>query len=158
MVSSSPLRRTRSTSVSSTRHPTGWKSGDLIHALHRCAHGDYSSHRSIAHETGIPPSTLYKYWQALPLELQSGGDLLAITQWHYEYQSTQIINSHHTNRLLTDLEEEMLTQWVISAFNVYDPVGMRLIKDKAREIVKVQRGIELARRFEKMVGAVSRAS
>ena len=111
MVSSSPLRRTRSTSASSIHSLTGWKSSDLIRGLHRAAHGYSPFHRSIARDAGIPASTFHRYWLALPLELKSGGDLSSITQWHHEYQSTQIINSNHARRLLTDLEEEMLTQW-----------------------------------------------
>ena len=133
-------RQTRKQSSSSLRQHSDrtWTTATLIKALHLRCQG--MSHNKASRIMGIPKSTLSRYWLALPSALEIGGTEGQIIEWYQQYESTILEEHHHT--LLTHIEEELLNEWIVLAYQHFEPVGMDQITAKAREILKIQRGIE----------------
>ena len=75
----------------------------------------------------------------MPSSLQNGASESDIINWYQRHESQCIEEHHHT--LLTHIEEDLLSQWITVAWEYCEPVREQII-EKAREIMKVQRGIE----------------
>lgn len=135
-----PKHRTRRQSSRSPRQHRNrtWSTGNIVKALHLRAHG--MKHNEAARQANINKTTLSRYWKIMPSSLQNGGSDSDIINWYQRHESQSIEEHHHT--LLTHIEEDMLSQWITLAWEYYEPVGRSQIIEKAREIIKVQRGIE----------------
>jgi hypothetical protein len=133
-------RQTRKQTSKSPRQHSDrtWTTASLVKALHMRAHG--TRHNTAAQSAELAKSTLSRYWQALPQTLQIGGSEGQILQWYQEYESRSLEEHHHT--LLTHIEEELLSDWIVLAYQHFEPVGKDQITAKAKEIIKTQRGIE----------------
>jgi hypothetical protein len=132
--------RTRRLSSRSPRQYSNrtWGTGNIVKALHLRAHG--IRHNEAARQAHINKTTLTRYWKIMPSSLQNGGSDSDIINWYQRHESQSIEEHHHT--LLTHIEEELLSQWITVAWEYWEPVGREQIIEKAREIMKIQRGIE----------------
>lgn len=78
----------------------------------------------------------------MPTALKNGGTETTIIEWYQQHESASLEDHHHT--LLTHIEEELLHDWVILAYQHFEPVGAEQIIAKAKEIMRTQRGEEHA--------------
>lgn len=117
-----------------------WTTGALVKALHLRAHG--IRHNTAARAANISKSTLSRYWESMPTALKNGGTETTILEWYQQHESANLEENHRT--LLTHIEEELLRDWCILAYQHFEPVGAEQIIAKAREIMRTQRGEEHA--------------
>jgi hypothetical protein len=115
-----------------------WSTSNIVAGLHLRAHG--MSHNAAARSSHLIKSTLSRYWKIMPKPLRCGGSECDILNWYQQHESQCIDEHHHT--LLTHVEEDMLSQWITLAWEYWEPVGRDQIIEKAREIIKTQRGTE----------------
>ncbi|MDN5289697.1 MAG: hypothetical protein JWR38_5976 [Mucilaginibacter sp.] len=90
----------------------------------------------------VSVTSLHRYYAAMMQLLPNAvtASEVDISAWIQEYESSVITQTRHT--ALTMLEEEMLVQWIEDAASIYRGVDDETIKEKAREIIQSQRGIE----------------
>lgn len=127
-----------------------WDLNVMAKALYKKATNDDISIRAAAMLSASSPDskvshvTLFRYWLAMPYHLKdiNQTDEAKILQWINEYESS-LIKKHrdHHHTALTRTEEEILVAWIKDAQLAYQPVGVELIKAKAKAIILEARGV-----------------
>jgi hypothetical protein len=141
--------RTRAIASHSPRQQSHrqWGLAQMVRALFLHAQGypirDAATSATTEKAT-VSVTSLHRYYAAMMQLLPNAitASETDITAWLQEYESSILTQTEQGASALTKLEEEMLVQWIEDAANIYQGVDGETIKDKAREIIKSQRGIE----------------